>query len=53
MEKEERNCICRTCKYHAYEKIDRGYVCCSSDSDYCGDWTDDDDWCGAWEEKTE
>lgn len=53
MKREEKKCICRTCKYHVYENIDQGYVCCNPGSDYCCDWTDDEDWCGAWEEKTE
>lgn len=42
---------CATCKYHYFKKIDQGYVCVNSDSEYCTEWTDDNDFCSEYEEK--
>ena len=42
---------CGNCKWHGYEDIDQGYVCCNKYSDRVADWTENDDWCDLWEGK--
>lgn len=50
MERKRRaNRKCRTCRYHEYEPIDRGYVCVNGDSEECTEWTEDDHSCEHWE----
>ena len=52
MERKRRaNRKCRTCRYHEYEPIDRGYVCVNGDAEECADWTENDHSCEHWEEK--
>ena len=34
------NECCGNCKYHQYEDISQGLVCCNQDSEYVADWTD-------------
>lgn len=43
--------VCGTCKWHEPEPIDRGWVCCNADSEYCSDWTEFSDSCEEWEER--
>lgn len=40
---------CGNCKYHQYEDISQGWVCCNQDSEYVADWTDYTDSCEEWE----
>ena len=47
---DEKQC-CGTCRYHAHEDIDDGWVCVNGDSDYVADWTDYDFCCDEWEER--
>lgn len=42
---------CGECKYHAYEEIDRGFVCTNTASPYCTDWTDYTDTCPEFEKR--
>lgn len=42
---------CGNCKYHQYENVSQGWVCCNPDSDYVADWTEYDFCCGEWEER--
>ena len=46
----EKEC-CGTCKYHQYENIRDGYVCCNDSSEYVADWTDYGHYCEEWEER--
>ena len=45
--------ICGNCRWHIYEEISQGFVCCNDDSDYCADWTEYEDTCEEWEDKDE
>lgn len=45
-----REC-CGTCKYHEYEDITDGWVCCNCASEYVADWTDNEHWCDEYEER--
>lgn len=40
---------CGNCKHHHFEDVDRGWVCCNSDSDHVSDWTEDSESCRCWE----
>ena len=42
---------CGNCKYHQYEDISQGWVCCNKDSEYVADWTDYTDYCEEWESR--
>lgn len=42
---------CRTCHWHQFEPIDRGFVCVNADSNYCAEWTEEEDSCERWEGK--
>lgn len=42
---------CGNCKYHQYEDISQGWVCCNQDSEYVADWTDYTDSCEEWESR--
>lgn len=44
---------CGNCKYHQYEDISQGWVCCNQDSEYVADWTDYTDCCEEWESRDE
>ena len=39
------------CKYHKYEDISQGWICCNKDSEYIADWTDYTDCCEEWESR--
>ena len=43
--------VCGTCRWHRYERIDRGWICVNADSDYCAGWTEYGDTCEHYEEK--
>lgn len=43
--------ICGKCKWHKYEDISQGWICCNADSEYVADWTDYDFSCEDFEEK--
>ena len=43
--------ICGNCKYHQYEDMSQGWVCCKNESEYCADWTEYNDTCENSEEK--
>ena len=45
-----REC-CGTCKWHAYEDITDGWVCCNDSSEYVTDWTDYNHCCDDYEER--
>ena len=47
------NECCGNCKYHQYEDISQGWVCCNQDSEYVADWTDYTDSCEEWESRDE
>ena len=54
MERKRRaNRKCRTCRYHEFEPIDRGYICVNGDAEECADWTEDDHSCEHWERRKE
>ena len=42
---------CGNCKYHQYEDISQGWVCCNKYSEYIADWTDYTDCCEEWESR--
>lgn len=46
-----RHKCCGNCKYHQYEDISQGWVCCNKDSEYIADWTDYTDYCEEWESR--
>ena len=45
MWRKETIMTCKDCKYHIFEEIDKGYVCCNDQSEHIADWTEDDDTC--------
>jgi hypothetical protein len=46
---EYKKPCCGTCRHHHFEDVDRGWVCCNSDSDHVADWTEDSESCRCWE----
>ena len=44
---------CKTCRYHVFEKIDKGYVCVNPDSENVTEWTDDELMCDKYEPEIE
>lgn len=45
---KEKHCRiekCMTCKFHQYEKLTQGHICCNPDSEYVAEYTEANDWC--------
>ena len=42
---------CGNCKYHTYEDVSQGYVCCNDNSEYVTDWTDYEHCCDEYEDR--
>jgi hypothetical protein len=45
------NEICATCRWNAFDREDKAFICSNTDSVYCGDWTQSSDTCEFWEVK--